>query len=295
MDDLNSAALYRRGSGLDTDTGSADPLAYVVKPKRIVDPERRANQLSGKEWLKQSISVWHDIAKTKEERAMKHPASFPEMMVERLLKSFLNKSDKLVLDPFLGTASTLAAAAKLEHRGVGFELYPDFIEKAATRLAPFGNQCEIFADSALNISEYLPQNSVDMVVTSPPYWNILNRRRTADAKEIRNYGGNNIDLGNIDDYDAFLDALTDVMRGVHHTLKPKGYCVVNVMDIRVKDKLYTFHSDLYSRLAPVGLKLDDIIIWDRRSEYNNLKPLGYPYKFRINRVHEYLLIFQKGA
>jgi DNA modification methylase len=263
------------------------------EPKRVVDPARRANELSGKEWLRNSISVWSDITKSKEERSTKHPASFPEMMVDRLLASFLNKPGKVVLDPFMGTGSTLAAAAKRQHYGIGFELYADFIDIATKRLAPFGDKCQIIGETASKIEEYVKTNSVDMVITSPPYWNIFNRRRTVDGKEIRTYGTNENDLGNINDYDAFLDALINIMRGVHQVLKPKAYCVVNVMDIRIKDRLYPFHSDLYTRLGVIGFQLDDIIIWDRRNEYNNLKTLGYPYKFRLNRVHEYLLIFQK--
>jgi DNA modification methylase len=264
------------------------------KQKRVVDPERRANQLNGTEWLKNSISVWTDITKSKEEKSLKHPASFPEMLVDRLLASLLNKPGKVVLDPFMGTGSTLVAAAKRQHYGIGFEIYADFIEIANQRLARFRENCRIINDSALRMEKYVQANSVDITITSPPYWNILNRRRTADAKEIRTYGINEMDLGNIDDYDEFLAALTDVMRRVHRALKPKAYCVVNVMDIRVKDRLIPFHSDLYTRLGGIGLQLDDIIIWDRHNEYNNLKPLGYPYKFRINRVHEYLLIFQKA-
>jgi hypothetical protein len=47
------------------------------------------------------------------------------------------------------------------------------------------------------------------------------------------------------------------------------------------------------KLREVGFTLDDIIIWDRRREYNNLRPLGYPTVFRVNKVHEFILIFQK--
>ena len=43
----------------------------------------------------------------------------------------------------------------------------------------------------------------------------------------------------------------------------------------------------------IGFLFDDLIIWDRKHEYNNLRPLGHPSVFRINRVHEYILIFQK--
>ena len=67
------------------------------------------------------------------------------------------------------------------------------------------------------------------------------------------------------------------------------------MDIRKQEKFYPYHADLTARLCrdDVGFLLDDIVIWDRRQEYNNLRPLGYPTTFRINKVHEYILIFQK--
>ncbi len=35
------------------------------------------------------------------------------------------------------------------------------------------------------------------------------------------------------------------------------------------------------------------MIWDRRGEYNNLRPLGFPAVFRINKTHEFVLIFRK--
>jgi hypothetical protein len=67
------------------------------------------------------------------------------------------------------------------------------------------------------------------------------------------------------------------------------------MDIRKRDRFYPFHSDLASELVRVGFEWDDLIVWDRRHEYNNLRPLGYPAVFRINKVHEYLLIMRKPS
>ena len=78
-------------------------------------------------------------------------------------------------------------------------------------------------------------------------------------------------------------------------LKPGAYCCVVVMDLRKGDRLYPLHVDLGARLGDLGFICDDLIIWDRRGEYNNLRPLGYPSVFRVNRVHEYVLIFQKPA
>jgi len=78
-------------------------------------------------------------------------------------------------------------------------------------------------------------------------------------------------------------------------MKPRAYCIVVVMDLRKKNKFYPFHSDVARFMEEIGFTYDDLIIWDRRHEYNNLRPLGYPAVFRINKVHEYLLIFQKPA
>ncbi len=83
---------------------------------------------------------------------------------------------------------------------------------------------------------------------------------------------------------------------VFTALKPGKYCVVVVMDLRKKDKFFPFHADLACKLSDrVGFIFDDIIIWDRRHEYNNMRPLGYPHVFRVNKAHEFILIFKKPS
>jgi DNA modification methylase len=123
----------------------------------------------------------------------------------------------------------------------------------------------------------------------------LTARRTADYKEIRNYGDGDGDLGLVKDYQAFLGQLQQVFARVYQVLKPGAYCCVVVMDIRKKNRFYPFHSDLAGRLQDLGFVYDDLLIWDRRQEYNNMRPLGYPAVFRVNKVHEFILIFQKPA
>ena len=131
------------------------------------------------------------------------------------------------------------------------------------------------------------------MVTSPPYWDILLQNRTADYKEIRNYGDSDQDLGRISDYQEFLDALGDVFSNILTVLKPGCYCCVIVMDLRKGSNFFPLHADLAVKMQEMGFLFYDLIIWDRKHEYNNLRPLGHPSVFRINRVHEYILIFQK--
>lgn len=260
---------------------------------------RRANDLTGSEWTKYSISVWNDIRKDSGELQLKHPAMFPAALAGRLLECFTTSDEKIVLDPFLGSGSTLVAAQRMGKEGIGFEISPEFAALAESRLAQqslFGTASEarIIVDDARNIPAHLPPESVDIAITSPPYWDILLQKRTADYKEIRHYGDASSDLGKIGDYEMFIAQLTDVVDTVANVLKPGKYFIINVMDIRKKSQFYPFHSDLAAEVVRRGnLVLDDIIIWDRRLDYNNLRSLGYPSVFRLNKVHEYLMVFAK--
>ncbi len=260
----------------------------------------RINNLNGKEWLQYSFSIWKDIQKNKEEGALKHPAMFPIMLVERLIDIFTNSKDQVVLDPFMGSGSTLIGAQNKGLKGIGFEINKDYIPMSKNRLenvykTMFSNNSnyEIINDSAENVDKYLSPNSVDLTITSPPYWDILNRRRSADHKAIRNYGDSTIDFGNISDYNQFLLSLQSVFKQVYKVTKAQRYCVIIVMDIRKNSTFYPLHFDLAKKMEGIDFSLQDIVIWDRQKEYNNLRPLGYPYSFVVNKVHEYILIFRK--
>lgn len=252
----------------------------------------RRTELDGKAWLSYSISIWDDIRKSTEETTLHHPALFPVQLAERLVRVFSRAGDT-VLDPFCGTGSTLLAAHSLGRRGVGVDISPEYLELAAARLQAAGAQgWQLHLGDARQVAG-LVGSQVELCVTSPPYWDILNQKRTADRRETRHYGNAAADLGTIADYNVFLDTLAAVFQGIYRLLRPSGYCCVVVMDLRKKDRFYPLHMDLARRLEGEGFTLDDLIIWDRRHEYNNLRPLGYPYVFRVNRIHEYILILQK--
>ena len=171
-------------------------------------------------------------------------------------------------------------------------LSTEFCELARHRI---GDDCNISIINGDSLEELkkMPSNTVNLCLTSPPYWDILNMKRSADGKEIQNYSDNPNDLGNISDYKIFLNSLTSIFKCVYDVLISGSYCLINVMDIRKKNIFYPLHSDIAMEMQKIGFIYDDIIIWDRQHEYNNMRPLGYPYKFRINKVHEYILIFIK--
>jgi len=290
--------------------------------------EKRLNYLDGKTWTKYSISIW-EITKTPEEAKLKHPAMFPVKLCERLIEIYTKVGD-VVLDPFMGSGSVLVAAKRLARKGIGFDVVEEFVNLAKERLsketirflprkyrplelylsnednkmiidqnlsrnilAEKDLEPEVYCEDARNLSKYVKPESVDLCITSPPYWGVHRRERTADYKQPRPYSELKEDLGNIPDYQDFLKELSKVFKQVHTVLKPNKRCVVIVMDIRVGSDFIPFHIDVINMMKNINFLLEDIIIWDRRAEYSNLRPLGYPYVFIVNKVHEYILIFRK--
>lgn len=253
--------------------------------------KKRGNDLSGKEWLQNSFSIWRDLSKTREEKAYKHPASYPVVLCEKLIKTFA-RANCNVLDPFNGIGSTTTACHNLKCAGTGVDLSAEFCDIAVQRVGN-DNDIRIVNGDSFEVLQTLDEASFDLCVTSPPYWDILNMKRSADQKESVNYSDDVDDLGNIADYECFIERLAALFSRVKRVLKPGAYCIVNVMDIRKKNNFYPFHSDLATAMQKVGYLYDDLIIWDRQNDYNSMRPLGYPYKFRVNKVHEYLLIFIK--
>jgi DNA modification methylase len=245
---------------------------------------KRANNLDGATWTRNSISIWSDIRKTPDEAALHHPAIFPSALVTRLIQCFTTDEDTVVLDPFAGIGSTVVAAQALGKTGIGLEINPDYVAKAERRpataelqtaadgYAPTGTRILYNAD-ARQLLDYVEPGSAHLVVTSPPYWDILLEDRTADNKEIRHYGDAQEDLGKIRDYHQFLGALAVIFERVYEALAPGKYCLVVVMDLRKKDRFYPYHSDVATFMQCIGFIYDDLIIWDRRHEYNNMRPL----------------------
>ena len=259
-----------------------------MRRERKIIMAKRGNNLDGKNWIKNSISIWSDIRKTKEEKTLKHPAVYPSALAKRLIECFIFDEGSVILDPFAGIGSTLLAASDLGMNATGLEISPDFADIAKTRVP----SSTIHVADSRDLLNYVPKG-VDMVVTSPPYWDILSQKRTAYHKEETNYSEFKGDFGKIEDYNNFLLELKNVFEQVYEVLNYKGYCCIVAMDIRKKNRFYPFHMDISLFMQEIGFTLDDIIIWDRGQEYNNLRPLGYPYVFRVNKIHEFILIFQK--
>lgn len=139
------------------------------------------NCLIPKEWLKSQLGVWQFNYNGRDIRDKKlHPATFPLSLANKVIGLFTHKGE-LVLDPFVGSGTTLLSAQDLDKNCVGFDLnrqYIDLCEKRLQNEVMFNTSKQIaIQDDARNIPEYLDKNIVKLIFTSPPYANLLNRKR----------------------------------------------------------------------------------------------------------------------
>lgn len=278
----------------------------------VVDARNNLNDLTGKEWLLETKSFFYQKglgAHHPEAQIEKlHPAPYSFQDIGRLIK-FFTKKGMQVLDPFGGVGSTAKACEVNDRFCVSIELSPVWHELSIKRLETevgLGTSRKhrfINGDSCEEVLK-IPSNTIDFVVTSPPYWGILNKQ---DQKVKKNRVLNNLetkysesknDLGNIDDYEKFLNILVNkVFLQCSRVLKYGKYMAIVVSDFRDKSEYISFHSDLIQQMnklnIPDGgmLKLQGTKIL--LQNHKSLLPYGYPFAYVENIHHQYILIFRK--
>ncbi|MFA7421144.1 MAG: DNA methyltransferase [Melioribacteraceae bacterium] len=271
-----------------------------------LNPNNKLNELTGKEWLKFTKSWFiHHPSKRKDKEVL-HPAKFPETLVEEFI-SFFTKKNGWILDPFCGTGSVLVAASTLKRKAVGVEINKKYFGLTKKRIAKLGNPKDIIPLSGNStelknclVSWELSKLKFDYTITSPPYWNQLvrNNIRQSDRKQngfdTRYSTRNNFDLGNIEDYEEFLEQQALVFDQVFDLTKRNGYLTIITNNVYTGGKLFPLAFDTATSLTRRGAKswtLKDEKIWLQNDK--KLVALGVNNAWVGNRHHQYCLIFRK--
>ena len=144
-------------------------------------PLNHTNCLTAKEWMHHQVALWEFFYEKRDIRDKEiHPAVFPIALPKKCIQLFTHKGE-IILDPFAGIGTTLVASKDLDRNAVGFDLkkeYVDFSKKRLEQEKLEGSSKQIMInDDSINIPKYLKKESVALCVTSPPYANMLNRKR----------------------------------------------------------------------------------------------------------------------
>lgn len=267
----------------------------------------KLNDLTGKEWIKFSKSWFIHRPNRRKKNEILHPAKYPESLVEDFIK-FFTKKNNWVLDPFLGSGSTLVAAGNSDRNAVGIELNKNYYDICVDRINEANFQKKIIPlnGDSLKLKELLKENLLnrrkfDYVITSPPYWNQLERnsmrqKKRDDSGLDTKYSNAKEDIGNISDYEEFLEFQAQIFDQAYDVAKVGSYLTVITNNIYYKSKLFPLAYDTAISLTKRGKKswvLKDEKIW--LQDDKPLIALGVNNAWVGNRHHQYCLIFRKEA
>ena len=144
---------------------------------------------------------------------------------------------------------------------------------------------KVFYKDSRKMSE-LPDNSVHLVVTSPPYFNI--KDYSLDGYQ-KNKKGEKVrgQIGDIQNYKRYIDEMLKVWKECERVLKPNGKLVINTPLMPMLKKNFNTHynrhifdinSDIeHSILNNTKLFLLDVYIWNRTNPSKRLMFGSYPY------------------
>lgn len=263
----------------------------------IYDPRNKLNDLTGKEWLQLTRSIWFSERCPEDKDAFEHPAPFLIKDIRKLIRLFTKKG-MIVLDTFMGSGTTLIASSLEGRKPIGIDLckkYCKLSERRLKRLKLHGYKI-INGNSLKEVPKL--ETKIDYCVTSPPYHNILRNKGMgirADGSQRRQgvtyYSEDPEDVGNQKDYKSFLFLFGKIMKEVYGVLNDGKYCSIIISDFTVNKKETNSHGDVISLMQEIGFEFNGAVTLAQNSK--PLYPFGYPYAYKINHHHQYILNFRK--
>ena len=323
-DNFKKESYYSKGGRyiyriINDDSVNLDPKDLQAA-KIAAQKARSFNGLCATEWAALSSSVWNDVSSAREKRHLDHGATFPEKLCDRLM-SMYSKSRDTVLDPFLGTGTTVISAIKNRRNSIGIELTDRFfsVAKETIERQAFSLQSTLF-DIDTKLCEYqllqgdctdklklIGDEVVQLTITSPPYADLIHKVVEDRSKTHKNsrfvnennattnlYSDDSRDLGNMP-LEQYLRHVEIIMQELFRVTKKGGYNAWVVKDFR-DTKNGIPYVDLHTKIATVGEKAGflyhDLIIWDQNA-HRKLVLLGYPSTFYVNQNHSYIVVMRK--
>ncbi|EAL52527.1 site-specific DNA-methyltransferase, putative [Campylobacter upsaliensis RM3195] len=270
------------------------------------DKRNTLNDLTGKEWLKLSSSFWFSEKCAADKDALRHPAPFLIKDIEKLISLF-TKEKMVVLDIFCGSGTTLLSAYNLKRQGIGFDLNLEYLDLARERFVR--NHCNLNAldyrvgDNTKLLQE-LEDESIDYIVTSPPYFNILKNKasglranksekgfRNGARQGIQSYGDDNFNLENSKNYEEFLEKIFSIFSECRRVLKTKKYLSIIISDFTIDKKEVCVTGDIVRIMQKANFEFVGNIALLQSNK--PLYPFGYPYAYKINHHNQNILNFRK--
>jgi len=154
----------------------------------------------------------------------------------------------------------------------------------------------------------IKNETVDLIITSPPYFNIKDYAKNGYQDEIHSKNSAN-QIGDIKDYRIFIKELQKVWKECERVLKPNGKLIINTPLMPMKKKAFTTHynrhifdlnADIQTSIIyrkNTEMFLFDTYIWHRTNTSKSLMFGSYPYprNFYAQNTSEFITVYVKDG
>jgi ParB/RepB/Spo0J family partition protein len=229
-----------------------------------------------------------------------YPGTFPMMVPINCILRY-SRQGELVLDPMVGSGTTLVACAMLSRCGLGIDVNPDaerakekrfsMIVDKDPKLKPKLQRQKFILGDARDL-QFLEDNSVDLIIGHPPYLDMMDYGQVATIKDVTSYH-------------RFL---REILSESYRVLRPGRFCCFQIGPFAARN--LPLHHFLLQHALDIGFEFEDEIVLAFLADYVGYsssvsgRDTGILHKeafaswFSIkhntyNHNHEYLIILRK--
>lgn len=219
--------------------------------------------------------------------------NFVPQIPNQLFRRYTKKGD-WILDPFMGSGTSLIEAQRLRRNSIGIELQENIATEAYERiLSEKNNACHgrVCVDDSrtADIQAILQKegiSKIQFILFHPPYWDIIK------------FSDNPKDISNSETLDSFLENFGNVIDNTIPHLERNRYCAVVIADKYANSEIVPLGFHCMNLFLQRGLKLKAILVknFEDTKGKSNQKAI-WRYRalasdFYIFK-HEYIFIFKK--
>ncbi len=206
-----------------------------------------------------------------------------------LIDRFTSVGD-LVLDPMLGSGTTLVETKLMGRNGIGVDINPNAIMVSMNRLDFKYNpldesykepKIELYLGDARNLN-LIEDNSIDLIATHPPYAGIISYSKSQIEGDLSSLK-----------FENFIEEMGEIAKEFYRVLKPGKYCAILIGDTRKHRHYIPVNVRVLLKFLEAGFVIkEDIIKLQHNTKTTREKWSGNRYDF-YKIAHEHLYIFRK--